>query len=66
MDSVTITELTSDLRGENIRFKHLVHQMIKEKPNFTYQLKDGVAKDGIGMYFIKNENILALLEKARD
>jgi DNA mismatch repair protein MutS len=59
-----ITELAPSLNNENIRFQYLAHQMIDKKPHFTYQLKDGVANDGIGMYFIENENIAGLLEQA--
>lgn len=60
-----ITELASELKSKNIKFQHLAHQMIDQKPHFTYQLQEGVAKDGIGMYFIENENIAGLLEQAK-
>ncbi|RYG12493.1 MAG: hypothetical protein EOO07_18980 [Chitinophagaceae bacterium] len=60
-----ITELTSELNAGHIDFKYMEHLMVDAKPEFTYQLKNGVAKDGIGMYFIENENILDLLERAK-
>jgi DNA mismatch repair protein MutS len=60
-----ITELTDGPMAKNISLKYLEHRMINAKPEFTYQLKDGVAKNGIGMYFIANENIEALLKQAK-
>lgn len=60
-----ITELADELKAENIAFYYLEHLIIDEKPQFTYQLKAGVAKDGIGMYFIEKENILELLAQAK-
>ncbi len=60
-----ITELADELKAENIAFSYLEHLIIDEKPKFTYQLKAGVAKDGIGMYFIEKENILGLLAQAK-
>ncbi len=61
-----ITELTNKLDAENIDFKYMEHLMVNEKPKFTYLLKNGVAKDGIGMYFIEKESIFGLLEEARN
>jgi len=61
-----ITELADELKTENIVFKYLAHLIIDEKPKFTYQLKTGVAKNGIGMYFIEKENILGLLAEAKN
>jgi DNA mismatch repair protein MutS len=61
-----ITALTQSLVKPNITFKYLDHLFKEEKPIFTYQLKEGVAADGIGMYFIKNENIKRLLDTAKD
>lgn len=61
-----ITELSSKLNAKNIDFKYMEHVRIGEKLNFTYQLKNGVAKDGIGMYFIEKEDVLNLLVKAKE
>lgn len=60
-----ITGLAAELTAPNISFNYLEHLMIDEKPKFTYKLKEGVAKDGIGMYFIEKEGILGLLERAK-
>ncbi|SOD14637.1 MutS-related protein [Pedobacter xixiisoli] len=59
-----ITELTERFKNQNISLMHMEHLMESDKPIFTYQLKKGVTKDGIGMYFIHNENIPKLLSFA--
>lgn len=63
MISSHITELTGEL--EKATFMHLEHKMINEQPHFTYLLKAGISKDGIGMYFIAKENIAKLLDQAK-
>jgi DNA mismatch repair protein MutS len=60
-----ITELAGHLHQKTISLKYLAHQIIDGKPKFTYLLKDGVAEDGIGMYFIADENIGQLLSEAK-
>lgn len=60
-----ITELATQLKKENICFKYLENLIINEEPKFTYLLKEGVSRDGIGMYFIHKENIINLLTQAR-
>ena len=47
-----------------VRLMQMEHSMVEGKPIFTYLLKNGVTEDGIGMYFIHNENIPVLLSKA--
>jgi len=59
-----ITELAAELKSKNICFKYLEHLMMDGEPKFTYRLKEGVSKDGIGMYFIKKEGIFNLLNEA--
>lgn len=60
-----ITDLSSQLGSKTIAFKYMEHLTIGNEPKFTYRLKEGVAKDGIGMYFIEKEGILDLLASAK-
>ena len=60
-----ITELAPKLNAKNVSHKYMEHILVDEHPKFTYQLKSGVAKDGIGMYFIEKEGIFELLERAK-
>ncbi|MDQ8004041.1 MAG: hypothetical protein REI64_04510 [Pedobacter sp.] len=59
-----ITELADKFERSNISLMHMEHLMVNGQPIFTYQIKKGVTKDGIGMFFIHNENIPALLADA--
>lgn len=59
-----ITELATELTAKNIGFRYLEHVMVNGDPKFTYTLKEGIARDGIGMYFIEKEGILGLLKRA--
>lgn len=59
-----ITELTEKFKNSDISLMHMEHLMVEGKPIFTYQLKKGVTKDGIGMFFIHSENIPILLSNA--
>ncbi|GAB1463196.1 MutS-related protein [Pedobacter sp.] len=59
-----ITELADRFEKSNISLMHMEHLMVEDKPVFTYQIKKGVTKDGIGMFFIYNENIPSLLYDA--
>jgi len=60
-----ITELAPQLKQENINLVYLEHKIQNEKPIFTYELRKGIAIEGVGMYFINSENIKSLLEKAK-
>jgi DNA mismatch repair protein MutS len=57
MISSHLSKLTHQLEPLNIIFKHLEHTIDSEGLTFTYKLKDGVSKEGIGMYFIHKEDI---------
>ena len=60
-----ITELAAELDPKTISFQYMEHVMVDKKPKFTYRLKNGVATEGIGMYFIEKEGILELLNAAK-
>nr|WP_068888734.1 hypothetical protein [Pedobacter panaciterrae] len=60
-----ITELTKQLKKENIELRYLENLIVDKIPKFTYLLKEGVSEDGIGMYFLHKENISELLTQAR-
>ena len=60
-----ITELTDIFRNDQVSLMHMEHFIQDGKPVFTYKFKKGITKDGIGMYFIHNENIPTLLKDAQ-
>lgn len=60
-----ITELADIFNNKQVSLMHMEHLIEDGKPVFTYRFKKGITKDGIGMYFINNENIPALLGDAQ-
>ncbi|AOM75898.1 MutS-related protein [Pedobacter steynii] len=62
--STHIVELADELRKfENISFKYLDTFFKQEHPVFTYQLKEGVSKERLGMYIIQQEGIIDIIRK---
>ncbi|MEH3114877.1 MutS-related protein [Pedobacter terrae] len=62
MISTHIVEVADLIKAEeNIMFKHLFTRMEEGKPIFSYQLKDGVTEERIGMWIIENEKINEIL-----
>jgi len=59
-----INELSEGFKSKNISLMHMEHLITNGEPIFTYKFKEGVTKDGIGMYFIHHENIPNLLSAA--
>ncbi len=63
--STHIVELVPELRKyKNISFKFLETKFEKEHPEFTFKLKDGVSEEKFGMFFIKNEGIVDIINSA--
>lgn len=62
MISTHIVEVAETIRHEeNIMFKYLFTQMEHGNPVFTYQLRDGITEERIGMWIIENEKIAEIL-----
>lgn len=63
--STHIVELVPELKKhENISFMHLETVFRNDQPEFTYQLKEGVSKEKVGMFIIKKEGIIDIIEIA--
>lgn len=64
--STHLYELAEALQEEpNIRFKYFESQVISDNLHFTYQLKDGIAKEKIGYLILKREKVLDLLKEIK-
>lgn len=62
MISTHIVEVAEMIRHEeNMVFKYLFTRMENGKPIFTYQLRDGITEERIGMWIIENEKITEIL-----
>lgn len=65
MISTHHSEIAFDLKDiPEISFRYMESDFDKQRPEFSYKLKDGVSHNRSGMYFIKNEGVLEILEKA--
>jgi len=53
-------EALKELR-DNIKFLYLPTVMKGNKPEYTYQLREGITSDRHGMVIIRNEGILEIL-----
>lgn len=64
--STHLYEIADDLQQEpNIRFKYFESEVIEDNLYFTYQLKDGIAKEKIGYLILKREKVLDLLKEIK-
>ena len=65
MISTHIVEVANDLANTaNINFKFMETKFEDETPRFNYQLKDGITDEKLGMWIVKNEGIVELIDKA--
>lgn len=61
--STHIVELTKELETtKNIQFKYLETFNVDGNYSYSYKLKDGVSEDRLGMYIIKKEGLIELIE----
>ena len=64
--STHITEVAKALNQvENIDFKYMETTFDNETPQHSYLLKNGISDERIGLWIVKNEQIVELIEKAR-
>ncbi|PWS26974.1 DNA mismatch repair protein [Pedobacter yonginense] len=62
--STHIVEVAEDLhQNENIDFNFLETKMIGNKPSYSHKLKAGITSDRMGLWIIKNEGILNILDR---
>lgn len=63
--STHIIELASELsRFANISFQYLDTYFESQQPVFTYKLLPGISKEALGMYIVRNEGIVEILQRA--
>jgi len=64
--STHLYEIADELQKESkILFKYFESQVIDDDLQFTYQLKDGIAKEKIGYLILKREKVLDLLQEIK-
>lgn len=64
--STHLYEIAEELQQAwNIRFKYFESEVIDDNLYFTYQLKDGIAKEKIGYLILKREKVLDLLKEIK-
>lgn len=64
--STHLYEIADELRGEDqIIFKYFQSEVVDDNLQFTYELKDGIAKEKIGFLILKKEKVIELLEKMK-
>jgi len=65
--STHIIEVAEDLnQNRNIDFNFLETKMIDGEPSFSHKLKAGITADRMGLWIIKNEGILEILDRNAD
>jgi DNA mismatch repair ATPase MutS len=61
--STHIVEVAHELASiENINFKYLETIFDNETPTYNFQLKDGITEERLGMWIVKNEGIVEIIE----
>ena len=65
MVSTHIVEVANDLKGiDNIDFRYMETVFDKGNPTYTYKLKEGITEERLGMWIVKNEGIVEIIERA--
>lgn len=65
--STHITEVAETLKEHpNIKFKYFDSDLIDGKPVYEYKLKNGVSHERLGMYIVRKENIVEILNSISD
>ena len=61
--STHITEVADKIKDlTNIQFKFFDSKLIKNIPTYDYKLKNGISHERLGMYILKNEKIIEILD----
>ncbi|HJT73480.1 MAG TPA: hypothetical protein VJ720_05665 [Chitinophaga sp.] len=64
--STHLYEIADELHNApNIMFKYFESEVIDDNLYFTYQLKEGIAKEKIGYLILKREKVLELLDQIK-
>jgi DNA mismatch repair ATPase MutS len=63
--STHIVELADVLQAyDNISFRYLDTYFEEQIPVFSYILKEGISKEALGMYIVRNEGIVEIIQQA--
>lgn len=63
--STHIVEVAHELSAiENISFRYMETSFAAEKPENTYQLKEGITDERLGMWIVNNERIVDIIKNA--
>jgi len=63
--STHIVELAEELKSHpNVAFKYMDTYFDNDRPVFSYKLLEGVSKERLGMYIVKNEGIIEIIQEA--
>jgi DNA mismatch repair protein MutS len=63
--STHIVELAEEFKSHpNVAFKYMDTYFDKDHPVFSYKLLEGVSKERLGMYIVKNEGIIEIIQEA--
>ncbi|HEY0273940.1 MAG TPA: DNA mismatch repair protein MutS, partial [Chitinophaga sp.] len=62
--STHLYEIAEDLQGDGrLLFKYFASDVVDDNLQFTYELRDGIAKEKLGYLILKREKVLDLLAK---
>jgi DNA mismatch repair ATPase MutS len=65
--STHIIEIADKLtENDSVFFKYFEANLVNEIPQFNYKIKDGVTNERLGMYILKKEKVLELIESVRN
>ncbi len=61
--STHITEVAEKINNlSNIDFKYFDSKLVDNVPTYDYKLEKGISYERLGLYILKNENIIEILE----
>jgi len=61
--STHIVEVANELADiENINFKFMETRFDNGSPKYSYKLQDGITEERLGMWIVKNEGIVEIIE----
>lgn len=61
--STHIIEIAEKLNDNQARsYKYFEANLVNESPNYNYLIKDGITQERIGMYLLKKENVIEIIE----
>jgi len=65
MVSTHIVEVANDLQSiDNIDFRYMETVFDDGNPTYSYKLKEGITEERLGMWIVKNEGIVEIIEGA--